>query len=141
TATVKTNFMNVMGVSQIPVSSTGTVNWNDGKLRVALVLDNTGSMTDNNKIGALKTATHNLLHQLQTAAQTDGDVYVSIVPFVKDINVGAGNYQQAWIDWTSWDQANGTCSSSSYTTYNSCISHSRTWTPKNHNTWNGCVTD
>ena len=46
-----------------------------------------------------------------------------------------------WIDWTAWDQANGTCSSSSYTTYNTCISPSKTWTHKNHNTWNGCVTD
>ena len=81
--------MSVLGVSQLPISTTGAVNWNNGKLRVALVLDNTGSMADNNKIGALRTATHNLLTQLQSAAQQNGDVYVSIVPFVKDVNVGA----------------------------------------------------
>lgn len=141
TATVKTNFMNVLGISQLPISTTGAVNWNNGKLRVALVLDNTGSMADNDKIGALRTATHNLLSQLQSAAQQDGDVYVSIVPFVKDVNVGASNYHAPWLDWTDWDQANGTCSNHTYTTYSSCISHNRTWTPKNHNTWNGCVTD
>ena len=140
-ATVTTNFMGLMGYSQIPITSSATVNWNNAKLRVALVLDNTGSMADNSKIAALKTASHNLLTQLQNAAQHDGDVYVSIVPFVKDVNAGPSNYNATWIDWTAWDQANGTCSSSSYTTYNTCISHSKTWTHKNHNTWNGCVTD
>ena len=38
---------------------------------------------------ALKTATTNLLTQLQNAVTNDGDVYVSIVPFSKDVNVGA----------------------------------------------------
>jgi Flp pilus assembly protein TadG len=143
TASVKTSFMNVVGVSQLPITTTGSVNWNNGKLRVALVLDNTGSMADNNKIGALRTATHNLLSQLQGAAQQNGDVYVSIVPFVKDVNVGAGNYQQSWIDWTDWDANNGKCSNTTYKTQSTCVvpGHNRTWTPANHNTWNGCVTD
>jgi Flp pilus assembly protein TadG len=141
TAKVATTFMSMVGISQIPLTTTTSVNWNNSKLRVALVLDNTGSMADSGKITALKTASHNLLTQLQNAAQNNGDVYVSIVPFSKDVNAGASNYNQSWIDWSDWDQANGTCSSSSYTTYNSCVSHGKTWTHKNHNTWNGCVTD
>ena len=59
------------------------------RLRVALVLDNTGSMADSGKITALKTATTNLLAQLKNAAIKNGDVYVSIIPFVKDVNVGS----------------------------------------------------
>ena len=53
-----------------------------------------------------------LLGQLKHAAATsNGDVYVSIVPFVKDVNLGAGNYTApCWIDWTGWDASNGTCS-------------------------------
>jgi Flp pilus assembly protein TadG len=141
TATVKTTFMNYMGMSQIPLSTTGTVSWNNAKLRVALVLDNTGSMSQSGKITALKTASHNLLDQLKNAAVQDGDVYVSIIPFSKDVNAGASNYAATWIDWTDWDAANGTCSNTSYTTKSSCTSHGKTWTPKNHNTWNGCVTD
>ena len=46
-----------------------------------------------------------------------------------------------WIDWSDWDEENGTCSSTSYTNHDSCVSHSKTWTPNNHNTWNGCVKD
>src|SRR5262249_21818059 len=140
-ATVTTNFMGLFGYSQIPITTNTTANWNNAKLRVALVLDNTGSMADNSKMTALQTASHNLLTQLQTAATTDGDVYVSIIPFAKDVNAGPSNYDQSWIDWSDWDQANGSCSSSLYSTYSSCISHSKTWTHNNHNTWNGCVTD
>jgi Flp pilus assembly protein TadG len=141
TSKVNTSFMNLMGMSQIPLSTTGTASWNNAKLRVALVLDNTGSMSSAGKITALKTASHNLLDQLKKAATQDGDVYVSIIPFAKDVNAGASNYTATWIDWTDWDAANGTCSSTSYTSKSTCTSHSKIWTPKNHNTWNGCVTD
>ena len=74
------------------MTSSATAKWGSTRLRVALVLDNTGSMSQAGKIGALKTATTNLLTQLQNAVTNDGDVYVSIVPFVKDVNAGAANY-------------------------------------------------
>src|SRR5262249_21643558 len=125
----------------IDIGSTSSVNWSNTRLRVALVLDNTGSMAQSGKMDALKTAAKNLLTQLKNAAQVDGDVYVSIVPFGKDVNVGSANYTSSWIDWTDWDAANGTCSKSSYTSKSSCQSHGGNWTPKSHSTWNGCVTD
>src|SRR5262249_25252331 len=140
-ATVHASFLGIMGISQIPITTTGTVNWSNAKLRVALVLDNTGSMSQSGKLTALKTAATNLLTQLQNAAQSNGDVYVSIIPFVKDVNAGSGNYQANWIDWSLWDAANGTCSKSTYTNKTNCTTNNGIWTPKNHNTWNGCVTD
>jgi len=140
-ANVATTFMSILGVSQIPLTTTTSVNWNNSKLRVALVLDNTGSMASDGKMTALKTAAHNLLTQLQNASQSNGDVYVSIIPFSKDVNAGAGNYNEAWIDWTDWEETHGTCSNSTYHNRTSCQSHNKTWTPANHNTWNGCVTD
>jgi Flp pilus assembly protein TadG len=141
TAKVSTAFMGLMGMSQIPLSTTGTASWNNSKLRVALVLDNTGSMSSAGKMTALKTAAHNLLDQLKKAATQDGDVQVSIIPFSKDVNAGAGNYNESWIDWDDWEEVNGTCSNTTYKNRTSCTSHFKTWTPKNHNTWNGCVTD
>jgi Flp pilus assembly protein TadG len=144
-ASVKTAFMGLMGFSQIPISATGKVAWNNAKLRIALVLDNTGSMSQSGKMTALKTASHNLLTQLQSAAQQNGDVYVSIVPFAKDVNVGPSNYTQSWIKWSgssdTWDENNGTCSKTGYHTQSSCTTNKGTWTPKNHNTWTGCVMD
>jgi uncharacterized protein YegL len=68
-------------------------------LRVALVLDNTGSMADNGKMTALQAATNSLLTQLQNAVTVNGDVYVSIVPFVKDVNLGASNCNSNYIYW------------------------------------------
>ncbi len=148
TATVPTNFMGIMGFNYIPVSGSSTVKWGNTRLRVALVLDNTGSMADDGKMSALKTATKNLLNQLKSAATNNGDVYVSVIPFSKDVNLGSSNYNASWIDWTEWDAANGTCKN--YRNYNgwgspgdksTCLAYSGKWTADNHNTWNGCVMD
>ncbi len=134
-------FMAIPGVPQIKITSSSTVAWGNTRLRVALVLDNTGSMAANGKMTALKTASHNLLSSLQNAATAGPDVYVSIVPFAKDVNLDPANYTQTWVRWDLWDEVNGTCSKSSFTTKTTCTSAGKTWTVKNHNTWNGCVTD
>ena len=90
---------------------------------------------------ALQTASQNLLNQLKAAAVNEGDVYVSIVPFSKDVNVGADKNAEAWLRWDLWEEDNGSCSNSTYSSQSSCVSHSKTWTPASHTTWNGCVTD
>jgi hypothetical protein len=154
TSTVSTVFMGIMGFSRLPIAASSTATWGNSRLRVALVLDNTGSMSQGgagtpaspNKIQALQTASHNLLNQLQAAATNPGDVYVSIVPFAKDVNVGSSNYNSSWVDFTTWDTING----SNVVTGQNCTTNrwghktctnTYTWTPHNHNTWNGCVTD
>ena len=149
TSSVNTMFMSVMGFSQLPIAATSTAIWGNTRLRVALVLDNTGSMsqggagttTDPNKIQALQTAAHNMLTQLQGAAQNDGDVYVSIVPFAKDVNVDPSNASESWLDFTAWNAANGKCSNTNYTNQSTCTANKATWTPAATSTWNGCVTD
>ncbi|MGH6790839.1 MAG: pilus assembly protein TadG-related protein [Pseudolabrys sp.] len=140
-ATVNTRFVRILGVDEINITASATSKWGNTRLRVALVLDNTGSMADAGKIDALKTASKNLLTQLKAAAVNDGDVYVSIVPFSKDVNADPANYQAPWIRWDLWDAANGTCSKSRYSSQGSCTSNSGIWTPAAHSTWNGCVTD
>jgi Flp pilus assembly protein TadG len=140
-APVKTHFMGILGFSSLNVAVNSQVKWGNARLRVALVLDNTGSMSSAGKMTALKTATNGLLDQLKSAAANNGDVYVSIVPFVKDVNVGASNYQASWIDWTDWDKNSGKCSNTNYKTKGSCESNGKTWTVANRNTWNGCVMD
>jgi Flp pilus assembly protein TadG len=141
---VKTNFTGLMGVPSMKVGVQSYVNWGNTKLRVALVLDTTGSMADDGKIGALKTATKNLIDQLKGASNNSGDVYVSLIPFSKDVNVGKSNYNASWIDWTDWNADNGDDVSTTVCTKNgrrTRCSTSTSWVPDNHNTWNGCVTD
>jgi Flp pilus assembly protein TadG len=145
---VPTDFMQAFGYDTVTLRGSSTARWGTNRLRVALVLDNTGSMASSGKMDALKTATTNMLSQLKSAVTTTGDVYVSIVPFVKDVNLGAANYQSNWIDWTEWDAANGSCSGYSNYPYwgsprtqSSCVYYGGTWTPKDHQYWNGCVVD
>ena len=141
TAVVHTNFLGVIGIDHVDIKSVSVSSWGNTRLRVALVLDNTGSMASDGKMDALKTASHNLLTQLQQAAVHPEDVYVSIVPFSKDVNFGSDNYAQSWLRWDLWEEVNGSCSNTSYSNRTSCQSHSKVWTPATHNTWNGCVTD
>src|SRR4029079_10835968 len=140
-ATVPTAFMRIFGYNEINVTASATAKCGSPRLRVARALDNTGSMASDGKMTALKTATNSLITQLQSLATNAGDVYVSIVPFSKDVNINSSNRTADWIDWTSWDAANGTCSNTRYHSKSNCLSHSAVWTPADHSTWNGCVVD
>jgi Flp pilus assembly protein TadG len=138
--------LNVLGLhalDNITLNGSSTTKWGNTLLRVALVLDNTGSMAQNGKMNALKTATKNLLTQLKNAATNNGDVYVSIIPFSKDVNVGSQNYNANWIGWTDWNSNNQTCTGGGNDWGNGWGWGwgNQTCTPKNHNTWNGCITD
>ena len=142
---VATSFTKMLGFTTMPFKSSSTVKWGSTKLRVALALDNTGSMSSSGKMTALKAATKNLLTILQGAATTAGDVQVSIVPFAKDVNIGKGLYTATYLDWEEWDEENGHDESSTTCTNKKgkkkkCTT-STTWVPDTHNTWNGCVTD
>ena len=134
-ATVDTSLMAIAGYRTMPVTGTATAKWGSERLRVAMALDNTGSMADDGKMPALKSAAKSLLLQLKGAASTNGDVYVSIIPFANDVNVGTSNYNASWIDWADWDDDNTT------TTCTGRRGRSCRTTPLSHSTWNGCVTD
>lgn len=141
TVKVKTDFMGIIGIKELTLGSSSTVKWGNSRLRVALALDVTGSMASDGKMTALKPAAKGLITQLQSAASVDGDVYVSIVPFAKDVNIGAANYNQNWVDFTDWENENGSCSNWWYTTKGNCQGNGKTWTPAARNTWNGCIMD
>jgi len=129
-----------------------------------LVLDNTGSMSDDGKMTALKTATKNLIDQLKGAATTDGDVYVSVIPFAKDVNLGNSNFAADWIYWgttaadnnvnnpglpnqdsnppsddTSWNATRGTCSSGSWSTRSTCFANVGTCSVSGYTDQDSCT--
>ena len=129
---VITEFMKIAGFPTMNFNTNSTAIWGSVRMRVAIALDVTGSMDNDGKMDALKPAAKSLIDQLSALAKNPGDVYVSIIPFAKDVNVGASNYDASWINWSDWDDDNQTCSG---------WWPNQTCTPKNHNTWNGCVTD
>jgi Flp pilus assembly protein TadG len=133
-AKVNTKFLPIIGISQLDIGAQAVTTWGQARLRVALVLDNTLSMNDDGKMAALKTATTNLLGQLKKIAVVDGDVYVSIIPFAKDVNVDKTNYSKNWIKWDwsdskgnlsteSWDANNGSCTLSDRTSRATCVAY------------------
>src|SRR5262245_53775582 len=70
TAFLNSTIARGIGVQQIPIGSSTTVTWGSTKLRITLVLDNTGSMNQSDasgvtKISALKTAAHQFLSMMQ----------------------------------------------------------------------------
>ena len=134
TGTYTTTFMKIAGFPTLGIGTTSTSAWGNVRMRVALVLDNTGSMAQDGKMPAMQTAAKNLVDQLSALAKANGDVYISIVPFAKDVNVGASNYNKDWVDFSEWDAANG-----SWSCTGNC--NNWKWTPANHNAWTGCVVD
>lgn len=136
TAVMKTRFMGLLGFPTLTLKASSTTAWGNTRLRVALALDNTGSMASANKMTALKTAAKNLIDQLRASATNPGDVYVSIVPFSKDVNVGgSSNYTQNWVKWTDWNSANRSCVA--WNRWGNCTQYET----NDHSTWNGCLTD
>ena len=71
TADVKTDFMQMMGFPKLKVGANSQARWGNTKLRVGLVLDNTGSMASDGKMDALKTATKALLHSVEKLGRAE----------------------------------------------------------------------
>ncbi|MBL4871691.1 MAG: pilus assembly protein [Robiginitomaculum sp.] len=83
---------NVAVVSESPLPSSEPVN-------IVLVLDTTGSMTFNNKIGSLKTAASDLITFLE--AYNNDALKVGVVPFAKYVNIGLSRRNKIWVENTT----------------------------------------
>jgi len=143
-AKMATDFMKVVGFPSLEFGGSSTTVWGTTKLRVALALDNTGSMASAGKMDALKKAANKLLTTLQTAAKTDGDVYVSIVPFAKDVNVNsiATAASSPILRWDLGPCTNRNNTALGFMTQSDCnsINNSR-WSATTTSGWSGCVSD
>jgi Flp pilus assembly protein TadG len=142
---IETGFMRVVGFPTMDFKTSSTSAWGNVRMRVAMVLDVTGSMSNSGKMPKMQEAAKALVDQLSALQKNPGDIYISLVPFAKDVNIGSSFYNSSWIDWSIWDSQSvtnswGTCSSPSYTTRSNCKNNGKTWTP-DRTKWNGCVTD
>ena len=106
TVPLAAQFVRLLGYDTFHVGASSTAKWGITRLRVALVLDNTGSMASSGKMTALQTATKSLIDQLHGAVTSSGDVYVSIIPFAKDVNLDKSNFAANWIYWGTSNQNN-----------------------------------
>ncbi|MFH0298829.1 TadE/TadG family type IV pilus assembly protein [Bradyrhizobium sp. 31Argb] len=98
-----TDFLRMAGYPTLDFGTSSTAAWGNTRMRVAMVLDNTGSMAQNGKMAALQTAAKDMIDTLSTYNKQEGDVYISIIPFAKDVNVGTGYVDAPWINWAEWE--------------------------------------
>lgn len=104
TASMTTNFLQIIGYTTLGVSLNSTIAVKVNKLELVLVLDNTGSMAQNygsmTGIAGLQTASTALVQTLFASDPTGQYVKVAVVPFTAAVNVGTQYGSASWIDTT-----------------------------------------
>lgn len=99
---VPTTFMGLVGIKRMPFTVLAEAERGVAQpVELALVLDNTWSMSDVDSLGvkkidALKTASKALVGTVMHRG--DGNVKVSIVPYADYVNVGTSNRGASWLD-------------------------------------------
>ena len=97
-ADVKTTFIGLIGKKNVDVDASTQVVRKISGLELVMVLDNTGSMSWDGKIGALKTAANDLVDILFGDETTPQYLKVGLVPFSAAVNVGTEYKNSGWID-------------------------------------------
>ncbi|MFO1106872.1 MAG: pilus assembly protein TadG-related protein [Amaricoccus sp.] len=116
-ATTPTVFMQIFGQDQMLVAAQTVIQRQTTGMELALVLDNTGSMQDDNKFTGMQKAAHDLVSILYGPKSEIDNLWVSVVPFVAAVNIGSA--RTGWL--ASGDKA---------------IKTPGAWAPEK---WKGCV--
>ncbi len=90
-ATMNTTFLTLIGQDSITVSARTVVQRAERGMELVLVMDNTGSMSTNNRIGNMRSAAHELVDILYGEKTSIPDFYVSVVPYAATVNIGQQN--------------------------------------------------
>ncbi len=150
-----TFFGGMFNFSTANITMSSTVKAGNDTLEIALVLDNSGSMNSNNRIGTAKTAAKGLIDQLHGAFSGSNHaepIRFSIVPFTAHVKVGSNFKNAAWMDKTgispihhenlNWaqnpiavDQGNGTWKD----TNGNWLTRFSLFDDINNASWTGCV--
>ena len=125
-ARMDTIFLPLSAIPDMDLGLTATVERDAGRIELALVLDNTGSMNcagtvsvcalqwknpeAGSRIAALKAAASSLVNNLMRSDLKDPDqIKIAIVPFESQVNVASAGFDvanpPAWIDWQNIGKA------------------------------------
>jgi Flp pilus assembly protein TadG len=102
-AELPTTFMRVLGFQTMEVGASNRVRRTNRGLELALVLDETGSMATDDRIGKLRNAATDLVEILwtDTLPQDQELLWMSVVPYVAMVNLGGeGAVPRTRPDWT-----------------------------------------
>jgi Flp pilus assembly protein TadG len=95
---IPTRFMLLAGITEIEVGAFAEAERGSNALELAMVLDNTGSMSSNGKLVTLKSAARSMIATLLDNAPPGSDVKIGIVPFSEYVNVGLKYRNAPWMD-------------------------------------------
>lgn len=96
-ATMASNFMELIGVTNLQAGGVSTAEEHINKVEVSLVLDISGSMADNQKMRRLKSASSIFLDTV-LRDENAGLVSVSLVPYSEHVNPGEGIFNLLNVD-------------------------------------------
>ena len=88
TATVETTFLKLITLDTITVRASSKIIRETTGLEIVLVLDNTGSMFFNGKIGALRDAAQEMVDIVFGSDDAPENLFMGLVPFVTTVNIG-----------------------------------------------------
>lgn len=120
TGATPTLFMRIFGRDTMAVSARTRIERETTGMELALVLDNTGSMSQGGKFNAMRTAARNLVDILYGSESEIDNLWVSVVPFVATVNIGSTR--------TSW-----------IATGDRVHTNPTSWGNSPNNRWKGCV--
>jgi Flp pilus assembly protein TadG len=96
-AIVPTILMKLAGNDTMDINEKSVVGRTLVNIEVALVLDNTGSMSGS-KMSSLKTAAKTLVDTLYATDGSSEYVEIALVPFTGAVNIGTDNKYASWVD-------------------------------------------
>ncbi len=127
--TVDTYILSLLGIDNFPIAVNTIIKLPNGKVEVALVLDNSGSM-GGSKLASLKDAANSLTDILHTS--NPDNIKIGIVPFAASVNIGSGYSNASWMDITGQ-------SSIHYENFDTNITRWALFNQLNNTSWKGCV--
>ncbi|HUY68204.1 MAG TPA: TadE/TadG family type IV pilus assembly protein, partial [Alphaproteobacteria bacterium] len=98
TAQLPSTFMDIVGIQNMTVSANSQITRAASGLELVMVLDNTGSMNNDGKLTALKTAATELVTILTGGQGSVPNLWMGLVPFSQAVNIGTG--YPSWMDAT-----------------------------------------
>ena len=100
-----THLAKAIGKDVIPIEVLSEVAMGNLTIEVALVIDNSGSMSSKSKLASAKSTSKKLVDQMFAAGAISNKanpVSFSLVPFAASVNIGAGNAGKDWMDINGW---------------------------------------
>ncbi len=135
TAELPTSIMSIVGFDKLTVGSEIEVVRESKKLEVVMVLDNTGSMNYNDKIGALRDAAEDLVDIMFGDQENPELLRMAMVPFVTSVNIRASSFDMSWMDVNGQSEFHG----ENFDPNRGPTNHFTLFDGVGNTTWKGCV--